>query len=286
MNLYHYTSLEGLYGILRSNSMWATHLSYLNDINEFLHGFECIREAIPILEGNGKIHQTWFSAFTDYMLKIQDISELDYYITCFCMHDDLLSQWRGYSKSKQGVCLEFDELSIQCFFASREFEKIKSDDGNYYDHARFKFSCKKVEYIGQKDGVHAATYLEKNICEQLLIIDDFKDNERARNGVIRNILNHHIPILKNIAFKEEGEYRMIAYELRDPDEVHYRHNDKYFIPYMRLRHSDETKNIPIKKITIGPSSNAELTRKSILSLLRSIGRPDIQVTLSKIPYRE
>ena len=31
--LYHYTSLEGLKGIINSRSIWATHTSTLNDLN-------------------------------------------------------------------------------------------------------------------------------------------------------------------------------------------------------------------------------------------------------------
>ena len=32
--LYHYTSLEGLLGIIESKSIWATNVLYLNDASE------------------------------------------------------------------------------------------------------------------------------------------------------------------------------------------------------------------------------------------------------------
>ena len=34
--LFHYTSAEGLYGILKSDCLWATHFRFLNDSNEFI----------------------------------------------------------------------------------------------------------------------------------------------------------------------------------------------------------------------------------------------------------
>jgi len=35
--LYHYTTQEGLLGIVKKREMWATHHQYLNDTQEFLH---------------------------------------------------------------------------------------------------------------------------------------------------------------------------------------------------------------------------------------------------------
>ena len=34
--LYHYTSLEGLLGVINSKSIWASHCKYLNDSLENL----------------------------------------------------------------------------------------------------------------------------------------------------------------------------------------------------------------------------------------------------------
>ena len=38
--LYHYTGQKGLEGILGSKSIWATHVKFLNDESEFVHGWE------------------------------------------------------------------------------------------------------------------------------------------------------------------------------------------------------------------------------------------------------
>ena len=35
--LYHYTTAKGLLGIFNTKSIWATHVSYLNDEQEFVY---------------------------------------------------------------------------------------------------------------------------------------------------------------------------------------------------------------------------------------------------------
>src|SRR5690349_15623656 len=49
--LFHYTTVEGFIGICRSNSLWATHWSDLNDRSE-LRRFELllVEHLVPILE--------------------------------------------------------------------------------------------------------------------------------------------------------------------------------------------------------------------------------------------
>jgi hypothetical protein len=44
--LYHYTTQEGLLGILESKSLRATWIHYLNDSREFWHAFEVAKEQI------------------------------------------------------------------------------------------------------------------------------------------------------------------------------------------------------------------------------------------------
>jgi hypothetical protein len=37
-HLYHYTDAGGLYGILTSEVLWATHIAFLNDTREAFYG--------------------------------------------------------------------------------------------------------------------------------------------------------------------------------------------------------------------------------------------------------
>lgn len=51
MNIYHYTDLNGLKGILSSNAFWATNFYFMNDAHELQHGVKCIENALGYLGG-------------------------------------------------------------------------------------------------------------------------------------------------------------------------------------------------------------------------------------------
>src|ERR1022692_1876297 len=44
--LYHYTSAEGLKGIIEKNELWATSAYYLNDSAEMFYGYNVLREVL------------------------------------------------------------------------------------------------------------------------------------------------------------------------------------------------------------------------------------------------
>src|SRR5579883_2004996 len=45
-NLYHYTSGDGLQGIVRDKNLWATHYKYLNDSTEIRYAFEILKKVV------------------------------------------------------------------------------------------------------------------------------------------------------------------------------------------------------------------------------------------------
>ena len=61
--LFHYTSAEGLYGILDSECLWATHFKFLNDSSEFFAArkwlldfvHRAIHKKVAALKVNGSV---------------------------------------------------------------------------------------------------------------------------------------------------------------------------------------------------------------------------------------
>lgn len=96
--LYHYTSVNGLRGIIDSGNVWATHLGFLNDLSEgaAARSDEAYRARL---------------AETDRRSPL--------FIASFCRHQEphqlkngLLSQWRGYAGEGGGYCVVFDEDTL------------------------------------------------------------------------------------------------------------------------------------------------------------------------------
>jgi hypothetical protein len=46
--LYHYTTQQGILGIIRDKEIWASHTQYLNDVREFRHALD-VREELPAM---------------------------------------------------------------------------------------------------------------------------------------------------------------------------------------------------------------------------------------------
>ena len=44
--LYHYTDAQGFKGIVESYELWATHIQYLNDTQEYLYAVDVAKRVI------------------------------------------------------------------------------------------------------------------------------------------------------------------------------------------------------------------------------------------------
>jgi hypothetical protein len=116
--LYHYTSLEGLLGILGINSsqpqsIWATNILYLNDASELNYALELLKEQIcNFQKGPVNVLAPGGMFFQKLMELIEGenfipTGPLGYYVCSFSQEEDLLSQWRGYCPKGIGVSLGF-----------------------------------------------------------------------------------------------------------------------------------------------------------------------------------
>src|SRR5580698_8671217 len=91
--LYHYTTTEGLLGIIESKELWATNILFLNDTSELVDAFKLFAselEANPIKLGERK---GWLQTM---ILPSLETAEVDHFVVSFCENGDLLSQWRAY----------------------------------------------------------------------------------------------------------------------------------------------------------------------------------------------
>ena len=98
--LYHYTSQTGLLGIVRHREIWATNIHYLNDTAEFAHAIELVTTEFENRKGVSP-KQDMFLAFLTKQLAL--FKHIDVYVCSFSEQGDLLSQWRGYCPSGNGL---------------------------------------------------------------------------------------------------------------------------------------------------------------------------------------
>lgn len=112
MNLHHYTSIEGIEGILgfdKKNpklTLRATNVKYLNDSKELIDGVEFVKRYIKDREAEfNKIIKKGADSF---IKDFDELKDFNFYIFSLSSHDDDLSQWRSYCPPIGGYQLQID----------------------------------------------------------------------------------------------------------------------------------------------------------------------------------
>jgi hypothetical protein len=98
--LWHYTTIEGLTGIVNSETLWAFSASALNDYEEIRIGRERIAQRL-LGSGHATLEDLWQKTPLEEVVGNTFIASLS---TEF----DDLSQWRGYATARQGFAVGID----------------------------------------------------------------------------------------------------------------------------------------------------------------------------------
>lgn len=156
----HYTSFQSAFAIMDSDSFWASNVRFSNDSME------------------------------EKILQSDDsIEERDDYILCYCMEDDMLSQWRGYCHNG-GVAIKFHIQYME------EYSILHADYDETGNYVLYRNAPLPVMYMNN----HRCS--PKSIKENLM-----REIEVSQNKEIT--IEDMLPYLKNGYFYEEKEARMI-----------------------------------------------------------------------------
>ncbi len=264
LHLYHYTSLDGLKGIIQSRSLWFTHTSTLNDPLELKYGNNLILEIL-----SEKMRET---DDTNIIILLQslinefnsfDIIKYQTYVACFCKSDNLLSQWRSYSAQGGGYNLGF---------------WFNSNTNFYHDLNNGEKShiiLRKIIYDKNEQARLVSEYVSS-------IIDCSKKAQEWHHEVGNyedawpmmvsmeavNILFDLMLSFKNPVFSEENEWRLIK-SMQDtykPELIKFRENNNHLIPYIETYIVDELEGklkFPLDSIRFGPMLKGESTKSAI-----------------------
>ena len=95
--VWHYTSAEGLLGIVTSREVWASSPVAMNDSSEVEYGVNCLDEAWASVRGEAP-----GVGVTDFLAEVMDhdfstsVSEMGFAF-CASRSRDMLSQWIQYA---------------------------------------------------------------------------------------------------------------------------------------------------------------------------------------------
>lgn len=102
----HYTSLQGLIGIVENNEIWLSDHRFVNDELEYEYGKQLALSTIAEMARSEE--NTEFSAFLQQLLSsFQKPSGRGVYIGSMSLSPDKLDQWKGYGNSSESICIKF-----------------------------------------------------------------------------------------------------------------------------------------------------------------------------------
>lgn len=271
--LYHYTSIEGLLGIIGTKSIWASDILYLNDKDEFHHTLNLL-ESKAGENFKGRYKNKTKQLLYDLFKRKGILEEFDIYVFSLSENGDLLSQWRGYCPHF-GFSIGFDySLLVNTIEANNLSNCILLPC--FYDEQ------KKKEYVTQLFNFLLVSIAREAMNKKGANEDEFQNLflEYTEN-IIKTA-----SIFKSESFAEEREWRLFAIIKKDgkETEIKFRKGNSMIIPFIELNILYKPNVIPIKEIIVSPAPNQNISIKSTVKLINS-QRIRCDVNGSKIPYR-
>jgi hypothetical protein len=281
-HLFHYTTIEGLLGILRENRLWATHVAYLNDPSELTHAHDLIQEELA-----SRMSATESSIDREFIGRAQRaINPHDgmqqYFAACFCEKSDLLSQWRAYSNRDGGYALGF---------ATRQMERVAMPSPT--------LALRRVIYDHDTQRTLVANTLDATLAK-LGELSSGMDLQSATSliATLVSFLRDHLAefhfSFKNQAFAEEREWRLVFMSQvwqRETlfEQLKFRPGHGSPIPYVSVDFADtvgpNASRLPLEHVVFGPTLDVHLAGRSLGLLLNTAGYASTEVASSSVPLR-
>lgn len=284
--LYHYCSNSAFHSIVSNKSVWLSSLTLSNDSMEGKLVSTLIKE---IAKEDG-LNDSDILRLQESLSVIENM--FDGLGFCLSSERDLLSQWRGYGEDATGVSIGFSMKYLERFSEST----IGSDKSGFtlsrveYDRdIQMKLllpTYKKIkEFIdkGAYKSLGHRTSLDIR-AEGEITEDNIKILKANENLILTAlVLFKDLFLLKNKAFKEEQEWRLISYLTDTPtDTCLFRAGHDRIVPYREyiLPSLDEKS---ITEVILGPKNKTP--PKVIEIFMKKYGFLDVKVTSSEAPYQ-
>ena len=282
--VYHYTSVEGLLGILSDKQVWMTNSQFLNDSTELLYFKTLTSEVKELFKSKllkeftkDKVNKddllTLFTETFDDAVKNRfddPESNFEVYVLSLSDNSDSLTLWGNYAKGK-GYSLCFDTKLL--------ISKVDEFEGGYLVY-------NKVIYNKEQQLETLSEALLKTF--RILLNIDI-EMEKLRGELLayfNSLIISYSIFFKHHSFEQEDEFRIAFTTYSDEqtsEQVFFRTNDEAIIPYIRINFEDSD----LRGIVVGPKNNSDLAEIGIKTFLQKKGFDFDKVSIEKsvIPLR-
>lgn len=273
--LYHYTSIDGLIGIIQYRKLWLSSIANMNDHQEVIwlknKFYSRLKDVIGSLDFEEKsLH--YINQFLAMLLHPEPTP----YICCFSRNGDLLSQWRAYSSDGEGACIKFN------------IEKLGVKQGIPYMHPQLEHSIAYSDVIYEEEQTEA--FIATAISKLIPIVSALAEGDESKMLLLSELANQcsrNSFIYKNSAFSEEQEIRIVHTPFIDnknqwfgnASAVKFRQCSGSVTSYFEYEFSANA----VDEIILGPKCKCSINELNLL--LRSSGYQNVKINKSSASYR-
>jgi hypothetical protein len=283
--LYHYTSAEGLLGMLEGRQLWATNVRFMNDTTELGYGIGQVREVLqePVTR-RGRRHPRSERASRqnreDILAMLADTeANTKHFAVCFCENGDLLSQWRGYGALGSGFAVGLHGKKL-CDFTAPFLPGAPPNLG---------VILRRVIYDMR---------IQKSLVRRWIKYIDAGADAQAAFPILR-MLYECLVCFKDPGFKEEREWRLIQQGRVGGDDIckeSFRAREGRIVTYLPLSFPSRAEarsarkpagsNFPVAAITYGPTVDDVAAGHALRALVKHHGFDPRKLTVksSVIPF--
>ena len=230
LQLWHYTSVDGLLGIIRNEPneqgklhFWFTRSDCLNDPSEGIHILRLFRQVCTELLQQNAISRSFYEAIKDSEISnhqfvnfpipsreefthesIMDCVPCHAYICSFSLKEDSLDMWRYYSKGNGGY-------GLKCY--SLLFDELKDyEHSNYQKDATFSL-VRSYRVIYSDD--EKRQILKDIIIDTSSVYEKSDKSSNEKNQEAKGFIQYSLKIFqfqfKHECYSSEQEYRFVFY---------------------------------------------------------------------------
>jgi hypothetical protein len=281
--LWHYTTLSGLEGILRSGRIWATEARHTTDQSEFVHAHDLavsyLKNLEPKTDSEKRAKQDGLHIVEgEFGTGALSEKATEVFVASFSSVENLKSQWTEYSDKGKGVSIAFDLRKIRppkslqvavtlapCIYKQQEAEKLLRVAFGHYFRSVVELieNTASLQWVKQRfDGwklvgrIYGQAFDRKAF--DAAMEEDFSRSLRSNIALTQWDLLRLASHCKHPYFSEEQEWRLALPHTKATPLTHVKieyRGPRHNIPYI-AHDLFQTGRLPITQVMAGPFCEA------------------------------
>ncbi|MCH4038639.1 MAG: DUF2971 domain-containing protein [Lachnospiraceae bacterium] len=269
--LYHYTHGSSLMNILRTEKLYATKSSFLNDTNELDYITRVAADVIGEIE-RPEWRQILMRQIIDTM---EEVKRHDTFVLSFSTDRDSITLWAEFG----------EETGYNVGFGGRELIRRIGSNQEIYCHGRVIYDTdrqrKMIRHLLTEEFPARTGKTFEELMEAEAASPGTDEFGRLRTR-LQKALNIYAMFFKQAEFAPENEYR-VAFRNPDRRRICFREKDGFLLPYIEIDLSGSG-CLPVMRVTVAPKNHVDLAKKGMVQYLAHMNIK-AEVALSELKLR-